>query len=103
MEPTHGDTAFTVPLFDEFMKRIMPWERLEDGRRLSEAARPFTGDSPCLLTHTLLPLAIGTEKPRSLRRSFRAPLEECMIAISGQSVRVNRLGRDQRFARRELG
>jgi hypothetical protein len=28
--PTHGDTAFTVPLFDEFMKRIMPgndWKR----------------------------------------------------------------------------
>jgi hypothetical protein len=24
--PTHGDTAFTVPLFDEFMKRIMPQE-----------------------------------------------------------------------------
>ncbi|MBI4177916.1 ATP-binding protein [bacterium] len=22
--PTHGDTAFTVPLFDSFMKRIMP-------------------------------------------------------------------------------
>lgn len=22
--PTHGDTAFTVPLFDEFMRRIMP-------------------------------------------------------------------------------
>ena len=22
--PTHGDTAFTVPLFDEFMKRVMP-------------------------------------------------------------------------------
>lgn len=22
--PTHGDTAFTVPLFDEFMTRIMP-------------------------------------------------------------------------------
>ena len=22
--PDHGDTAFTVPLFDEFMKRIMP-------------------------------------------------------------------------------
>ncbi len=22
--PSHGDTAFTVPLFDEFMKRIMP-------------------------------------------------------------------------------
>ncbi len=27
--PTHGDTAFTVPLFDEFMKRIMPnWKRV---------------------------------------------------------------------------
>jgi hypothetical protein len=28
--PTHGDTAFTVPLFDEFMKRIVPgtdWRR----------------------------------------------------------------------------
>lgn len=25
--PTHGDTAFTVPLFDEFMKRIMPGEQ----------------------------------------------------------------------------
>ena len=24
--PQHGDTAFTVPLFDEFMKRIMPGE-----------------------------------------------------------------------------
>jgi len=22
--PRHGDTAFTVPLFDEFMHRIMP-------------------------------------------------------------------------------
>jgi hypothetical protein len=22
--PTHGDTAFTVPLFDGFMRRIMP-------------------------------------------------------------------------------
>jgi hypothetical protein len=28
--PTHGDTAFTVPLFDEFMRRIMPgdWQRV---------------------------------------------------------------------------
>jgi hypothetical protein len=25
--PNHGDTAFTVPLFDEFMRRIMPFER----------------------------------------------------------------------------
>ena len=22
--PSHGDTAFTVPLFDEFMRRVMP-------------------------------------------------------------------------------
>ena len=22
--PTHGDTAFTVPLFDQFLRRIMP-------------------------------------------------------------------------------
>ena len=22
--PSHGDTAFTVPLFDQFMRRIMP-------------------------------------------------------------------------------
>ena len=27
--PSHGDTAFTVPLFDEFMKRIMPGSRWE--------------------------------------------------------------------------
>ncbi|HVT90738.1 MAG TPA: ATP-binding protein [Tepidisphaeraceae bacterium] len=26
--PNHGDTAFTVPLFDEFMRRIMPKEWL---------------------------------------------------------------------------
>ncbi len=25
--PSHGDTAFTVPLFDQFMKRIMPGSR----------------------------------------------------------------------------
>jgi hypothetical protein len=24
--PSHGDTAFTVPLFDQFMRRIMPFE-----------------------------------------------------------------------------
>jgi len=22
--PSHGDTAFTVPLFDEFLRRVMP-------------------------------------------------------------------------------
>lgn len=24
--PSYGDTAFTVPMFDEFMRRIMPSE-----------------------------------------------------------------------------
>jgi hypothetical protein len=24
--PNHGDTAFTVPMFDAFMRRIMPGE-----------------------------------------------------------------------------
>jgi hypothetical protein len=24
--PSHGDTAFTVPLFDAYMRRIMPAE-----------------------------------------------------------------------------
>jgi hypothetical protein len=24
--PAHGDTAFTVPLFDEFMRRAIPEE-----------------------------------------------------------------------------
>lgn len=28
--PSHGDTAFTVPLFDEFMRRIMPGEEWRD-------------------------------------------------------------------------
>jgi len=23
--PAHGDTGFTVPLFDQFMRRVMPW------------------------------------------------------------------------------
>lgn len=25
--PAHGDTAFTVPLFDQYMRRVMPFER----------------------------------------------------------------------------
>ena len=28
--PSHGDTAFTVPLFDEFMRRIMPGDDWRD-------------------------------------------------------------------------
>jgi hypothetical protein len=29
--PSHGDTAFTVPLFDEFMRRIMPGDDWKKG------------------------------------------------------------------------
>lgn len=29
--PSHGDTAFTVPLFDRFMKRIMPGDAWREG------------------------------------------------------------------------
>ena len=28
--PNHGDTAFTVPMFDEFMKRIIPGAEWRD-------------------------------------------------------------------------
>jgi hypothetical protein len=28
--PSHGDTAFTVPLFDEFMRRIMPGDEWKE-------------------------------------------------------------------------
>lgn len=28
--PSHGDTAFTVPLFDEFRRRIMPGDDWRD-------------------------------------------------------------------------
>ncbi len=23
--PAHGDTAFTVPMFDEYLRRALPW------------------------------------------------------------------------------
>ena len=29
--PSHGDTAFTVPLFDEFMLRILPGDDWKQG------------------------------------------------------------------------
>jgi len=28
--PAHGDTAFTVPLFDEFLRRVMPGDAWRD-------------------------------------------------------------------------
>ena len=42
--PQHGDTAFTVPLFDEFMKRIMPElpkKRKKAGRVVPEEQGPL--------------------------------------------------------------
>jgi hypothetical protein len=29
--PNHGDTPFTVPMFDEFMRRIMPGDEWRTG------------------------------------------------------------------------
>ncbi|RZT35449.1 ATP-binding protein [Cupriavidus agavae] len=34
--PTHGDTAFTVPLFDQFMKRIMPGDEWATGTAVEQ-------------------------------------------------------------------
>ena len=31
--PSHGETAFTVPLFGEFMKRVMPELTLEKKKK----------------------------------------------------------------------
>ncbi len=31
LSPCHGDTAFTVPLFDKFMVRIMPGDEWRNG------------------------------------------------------------------------
>jgi hypothetical protein len=37
--PQHGDTAFTVPMFDEFMRRTMPhWK--PGGQLASESKQP---------------------------------------------------------------
>jgi hypothetical protein len=30
--PSHGDTAFTVPLFDQFIRRIIPGDDWRDHR-----------------------------------------------------------------------
>jgi hypothetical protein len=37
--PQHGDTAFTVPLFDEFMKRIMPKPPVPKSKRRGRHSR----------------------------------------------------------------
>lgn len=38
--PKHGDTAFTVPMFDEFMRRTMPERPVAGAPR----GRPHRGD-----------------------------------------------------------
>ena len=60
--PQHGDTAFTVPLFDEFMKRTMPeLPRKKLKPRNSDGA---TRDSSSA--------SISAGRRRSPRRSFSA-------------------------------
>lgn len=46
--PNHGDTAFTVPLFDEFMKRIVPddsWRNPERHSALPSVSPVVTSPS----------------------------------------------------------
>jgi len=39
--PAHGDTAFTVPMFDQFMRRIIPkWEPPAERRRRAASHEP---------------------------------------------------------------
>lgn len=37
--PQHGDTAFTVPMFDEFLKRMIPEPPGKTGKKLKRGAR----------------------------------------------------------------
>jgi len=39
--PTHGDTAFAVPLFGPFMHRVMPGEERRGGRLLPSTPRRY--------------------------------------------------------------
>jgi len=34
--PAHGDTAFTVPLFDEYLKRVLPELPTKKPRNMSD-------------------------------------------------------------------
>jgi hypothetical protein len=36
--PSHGDTAFTVPLFDQYMRRVMPGRQTSPRRKKRTAA-----------------------------------------------------------------
>jgi hypothetical protein len=38
--PAHGDTAFTVPLFGDFMKRIMPSGKFPTGAQSAAGSQP---------------------------------------------------------------
>lgn len=38
--PAHGDTAFTVPLFEAFMKRTMPYSPAPRSKKTKEAGKP---------------------------------------------------------------
>jgi len=39
--PTHGNTAFAVPLFGPFMHRVMPGEDRRGGRLLPSTPRRY--------------------------------------------------------------
>lgn len=44
--PQHGDTAFTVPMFDAFMKRSIPDWTPRDGRRAKAHPHPSRSENP---------------------------------------------------------
>jgi hypothetical protein len=64
--PAHGDTAFTVPLFNQFMKRVMPSLPKKKLRAL---------DWPLALEAFVIagpPLAVDFDAPRPQKIRYRA-------------------------------
>jgi hypothetical protein len=44
--PSHGDTAFTVPMFDAFMQRTMPGDDWRTAWRIAGRANAILGNRP---------------------------------------------------------
>lgn len=63
LEPTHGDTAFTVPLFDEYLRRLYPetiGEAQAEQATINPLIRQFIGCSIGSLAYETLPSDQGT-------------------------------------------
>ena len=57
--PNHGNTAFTVPVFDEFMKRTIPDAQLWVVPRTSH---PINLEEPEAFNRTLLDFFAGVDR-----------------------------------------